>query len=77
MQIEVKVIKGKCQGGVHKIGEDTFTVDWATPEGVCLGAWNALSPCVIAPLCGGNFPWKKRRVLRPFTALIPRVSHLN
>ncbi len=60
MQIEVKVIKGKCQGGVHKIGEDTFTVDWATPEGVCLGAWNALSPCVIALLCGGNFPWEQK-----------------
>lgn len=60
MQVEVKVIKGKCQGGIHKIG-DTFTVDWATPQGVCLGAWNSLSPCIITLLCGGNFPWEKEK----------------
>ena len=58
MQVQIKVIKGKCQGGVHKLG-DTFNVEWATPEGVCLGAWNALSPCVIALLRGGDFPWEK------------------
>ena len=58
MQVQIKVLKGKCQGGIHKVG-DVFTVEWTTPVGICLGAWNALSPCVIALLCGGNFPWEK------------------
>ena len=58
MRVRVTVRKGKCQGGIHKVGE-AFNVGWTTPEGICLGAWNALSSCVIALLCGGNFPWEK------------------
>ena len=59
MQIRITVKRGKCQGGIHKIGE-VFTVGWTTPEGMCLGAWNAVSPPVITLLCGGNFPWEKQ-----------------
>ncbi len=58
MHVRVTVKKGKCQGGIHKLG-GAFTVGWTTPEGICLGAWNALSPCVITMLCGGNFPWEQ------------------
>lgn len=57
MPIELVVKSGKCQGGHHKKG-DRFVVDWETPGGFCLGAWNAISPYVTALLCGGNFPWE-------------------
>ena len=60
MSVRIKVKEGKCQGGFHKVG-DEITVDWTTPEGICLGAWNALSPCVITLLCEGNFPWEKEK----------------
>ena len=60
MPVHIRAKAGKCQGGFHKIG-DEITVDWTTPEGICLGAWNALSPCVITLLCEGNFPWEKEK----------------
>ena len=59
MQIRVTVTRGKCQGGIHKVGE-SFSVEWTTPGGICLGAWDALSPHVITLLCGGNFPWEEQ-----------------
>jgi len=58
MQVRITVKAGKCQGGLHKIGQE-FTVGWTTPEGICLGAWDAISPYVIALLCGGNIPWEE------------------
>ena len=60
MSVSIRVKAGKCQGGIHKIG-DEISVNWTTTKGMCLGAWNALSPCVIALLCGGNFPWEKEK----------------
>ncbi len=31
---------------------------FGTPESLCRGAWNAISP-VIALQCGSDFPWEK------------------
>ncbi|MFC1745434.1 TIGR04076 family protein [Candidatus Riflebacteria bacterium] len=58
IKVRVKVIKGKCQGDIHKVG-DQFDIGWVTPQGVCLSAWDTLSPYVTALLCGGNLPWEK------------------
>ena len=60
MSVRIRVKAGKCQGGIHNVG-DEITVDWTTPEGICLGAWDALSSCVIALLCEGNFPWEEEK----------------
>jgi len=60
MSIKVTVIKGKCQGDFHDIGK-SFTVDWKTPEGMCISAWDAISPFVLTLSCGGNLPWEKEK----------------
>jgi len=53
MSVHIRVKAGKCQGGLHKIG-DEMTVDWTTPEGICLGAWNALSPSITTLTLSGG-----------------------
>lgn len=58
MKIRITVIRGECLGGIHKVGQE-FTYEHTTPEGICLGAWNAIAPYLITLSCGGNFPWEK------------------
>ena len=60
MAVLVTVRKGKCQGKFHEVGQ-SFTVDWQTPGGMCLAAWDSISPSVMTLLCGGNFPWEKEK----------------
>jgi uncharacterized repeat protein (TIGR04076 family) len=60
MSIRIRVKAGKCQGEIHKVG-DEINVEWTTPEGMCLSAWNALSPFVLALLCRGDFPWEDEK----------------
>ena len=57
MSVEIVVKSGKCQGGHHEVG-DRFVVNWETPAGLCIGAWDALAPYVMTLLCGGNFSWE-------------------
>ena len=59
MPVCITIKKGKCQGGFHAIG-DEFYVDNTTPGGMCLGAWDAVSPYVTTLLWGGRFPWGKK-----------------
>ena len=58
-QVSIKVIsqKGTCGMG-HKVG-DEWIVDWKTPEGICLGAFNGLSLSLQVLMYGGSFPWEK------------------
>jgi len=58
MAVLITIKDGKCNGGFHEVGR-TFTVKHTTPEGMCLGAWNAIAPYVTTLLCGGDFPWEK------------------
>jgi uncharacterized repeat protein (TIGR04076 family) len=58
MPVKVTVKKGTCHGGFHKMGQ-SFLVDWKTPDSMCMGAWDAVSPFVLTLLCGGRFPWEK------------------
>ena len=47
--------KGTCGQG-HKVG-DEWAIRQKTPEGICLGAFNALYPNVRVLMYGGSFPW--------------------
>ena len=56
--IRITVKGGKCQGNLHHVGQ-VFTVEETTPEGICLGAWQAIAPCLVTLSYGGNFPWEE------------------
>lgn len=60
MKVHVTVIDGVCSDGRHHVG-DTFTVDDATPEGICVDAWAAIAPYAMTLRCGGNFAWAKEK----------------
>ncbi len=60
MPVRIEVTKGKCQGGINKVGQ-VFIVDHTTPEGMCTGAWDAISPYVMTLKYGGDFPWEKEK----------------
>lgn len=58
-KVQLKVVGGKCMGETMKVGE-TFVIDGKTPEGICIGAFSAAIPYVLALRYGGNFPWEKQ-----------------
>jgi len=60
MPVKVSVTKGKCQGNYHKKG-DSFIIDETTPDGMCISAWDVISPYVMTLLYGGNLPWEKEK----------------
>ena len=55
--VKVQVIsqKGTCGAG-HKVG-DEWTISSKTPEGICLSAFDALSPGLRVLMFGGSYPW--------------------
>jgi len=57
-KVSIKVVsqKGTCALG-HRVG-DQWIVDWKTPEGICLSAFNSLFPSLAALMFGGSFPWE-------------------
>jgi uncharacterized repeat protein (TIGR04076 family) len=58
MSVRVSVVDGKCQGGHHKVG-DSWEINSVTPGGICLGAWGAVYPYVMALDLGGEFSWEE------------------
>ena len=58
MPIKVTVVDGKCQGGHHHVGDD-WEIESLTPGGMCLGAWGAIFPYVMALDLDGEFSWEK------------------
>jgi len=58
LTVKITVVEGKCQEDQHKVG-DTWTIGYKTPKGICLGAWGAVYPYVMALNLGGSFSWKK------------------
>ncbi len=58
--VRITIKDGVCQGKIHEIGQ-VFTVDETTPEGMCLGAWEAIAPYLTALRYGGNFPWESEK----------------
>ncbi|MBL7074687.1 TIGR04076 family protein [candidate division KSB1 bacterium] len=55
--VSITVKDGVCQGGIHVVGQ-VFKVDETTPEGICLGAWEAIAPYLMTLCYGGDFPWE-------------------
>ncbi len=55
--VAVRVIsqKGTC-ANEHKVG-DQWVISGRTPAGICLSAFNALSPGIRVLMFGGAFPW--------------------
>ena len=47
----------KCPNG-HRVG-DAWLVERKTPAGMCLSAFNSLSPFLMALRFGGSFPWEE------------------
>jgi uncharacterized repeat protein (TIGR04076 family) len=58
LTVKVSVVEGKCQGDHHKIG-DSWTIESVTPQGMCLGAWGAVYPYVMALDLDGGFSWEE------------------
>ena len=57
MMVKMSVKAGKCQGDIHHAGQ-SYVVNDTTPGGICLGAWNAVAPCLVALKYGANFDWE-------------------
>ena len=57
--VVVKVVsqKGTC-ANEHKVG-DEWVITGKTPSGICLSAFNALSPSLRVLMFGGSFPWSE------------------
>ena len=60
MSIIITVKNGICQGDVHHVGQ-VIEVEHTTPDGMCLGAWNAIAPYLTALRYGANFPWEQEK----------------
>ena len=58
MPVHITITDGICQGGIHDVGQ-IYTVEETTPEGICIGAWNAIAPYLAALNNGANFSWEK------------------
>ena len=48
--------KGTCSQE-HRVG-DQWVTSGKTPEGICLSAFDALSPMMRVLMFGGAFPWE-------------------
>ncbi len=61
-QISIRVVsqKGTCLGG-HKVGDEWLMKGrrdgWRTPSGICMFAYDVLSPVVQMMMFGGTYPW--------------------
>ena len=58
LTVKVTVVGGKCQGDHHNVG-DSWTIESLTPQGMCLGAWGAIYPYVMALDLDGGFSWEE------------------
>lgn len=56
VSITVTSRKGTC-AQEHKVG-DCWVVDRHTPGGICLSAFNSLTPTLRTLTYGGSFPWR-------------------
>ena len=49
--------KGSCGAG-HSVGQE-FVINGKTPEGICLSAFDSMSPALRVLMFGGAFPWSE------------------
>ncbi len=63
VKITVASAQGTCAIG-HKVG-DSWIVEDKTPEGICLSAFNSMSPAFWVMRFGGEFPWYEDKEFAP------------
>ena len=71
MKVTVDSVAGKCPLG-NTPGKE-FIIERTTPAGMCLSAFNSISPAIQVLRYGGSFPWEKN----PDEAYICCPDHLN
>ena len=58
----IKIVskEGTCLGG-HNVGDEWLMKGrkdgWKTPSGICMFAYDVLSPCIQMMMFGGYYPW--------------------
>jgi uncharacterized repeat protein (TIGR04076 family) len=59
--VSIKIISqtGQCEAG-HKVGDAWLVTaaDQKTPPGLCMFAWDSISPQLKVLMFGGSFPWE-------------------
>lgn len=58
-RVILEVVDGVCQGGEHRVG-DQWAFDGSTPDGMCLGAFYPLLPCLFPRGPRGVTPCESR-----------------
>ena len=71
IKVTVHSVAGKCPLG-NTPGKE-FIIERTTPAGMCLSAFNSISPAIQVLRYGGSFPWEKN----PDEAYMCCPDHLN
>ena len=59
-RIKVLEKKGKCDN-MHEVGDEFVLKGPKTPEGICLGAFTAIMPSLMALIYGANIPFGQEK----------------
>ncbi len=59
MKIIATVVKGKCLGGYHKVGDIFEITGDRMPGGICMGALLNMVPMVIGLQNGAKYRWEE------------------
>lgn len=57
VQVTIKSIEGECPQGLQ-VGQ-SWLIDGKTPAGMCMAAYNSISPTLRLFRFGGEYPWDK------------------
>jgi len=58
IKVTIMSQQGICQAG-HRVGDEwIIRKDALSPQGMCISAYNAIHPYVMALMFGGSFPWE-------------------
>jgi uncharacterized repeat protein (TIGR04076 family) len=71
IKITMDSVAGKCPSG-NALGNE-FLIERTTPAGMCLSAFNSISPAIQVLRDGGSFPWERN----PDVAYFCYPDHLN
>lgn len=71
IKITVDSVAGKCPLG--NVPGKEFVIERTTPAGMCLSAFNSLSPAIQVLRYGGSFPWEGD----PDVAYLCCPDHIN
>ena len=57
IKVTVESVEGKCPLG--NVPGKEFIIERTTPAGMCMSAYQAISPAIQVLRFGGSFPWEK------------------